>query len=121
MFGQSSIGMVICIVQTEKTELEGACRAKDELLAVREAENEQIPLLRKELEELQVRKRMLLNCILVMSFNRLWAGNLSRNTNTLWDEVQCTQFNHFDSLYKSCVKLLSVREEWYGGGVSREG
>ena len=60
-FAADIVFLKVCIiVQTEKTELEGACRAKDELLAVREAENEQIPLLRKELEELQVRKRMLL-------------------------------------------------------------
>ena len=36
--------------------MEGAQRAKDELLAVRETENLQIPLLRTELEQLKVRE-----------------------------------------------------------------
>ena len=36
--------------------MEGAYRAKDELLTVRETEVQQIPLLRTELEQLKVRK-----------------------------------------------------------------
>ena len=35
--------------------MEGAYRAKDELLAVRETEVQQIPLLRTELEQMNVR------------------------------------------------------------------
>lgn len=42
------------IVQIEKVELEGECRAKDKQLAVREIEIELIPMLRNELEELRV-------------------------------------------------------------------
>ena len=42
------------IVQIEKVELEGKCRAKDKQLAVRKREIEQISMLRNELEELRV-------------------------------------------------------------------
>ena len=45
----------MCFFQSEKVELEGECRATNEQLAVREAEVEQIPVLRNELEKLQVR------------------------------------------------------------------
>ena len=48
--------------QSEKVELEGECRAKDEQLAVREAEVEQIPVLRNELEKLRVRMSEILTC-----------------------------------------------------------
>ena len=42
------------IPQAQQTQLEGAYRAKDELLAVRETEVQQIPLLRTELKQLHV-------------------------------------------------------------------
>ena len=46
--------MFLCI-QSEKVELEGECRAKNDQLIVREEEVEQIPVLRNELEKLRVR------------------------------------------------------------------
>ena len=48
--------------QSEKVGLERECRAKDEQLAVREAEVEQIPALRNELEKLRVRMSEILTC-----------------------------------------------------------
>ena len=48
--------------QSEKVELEGECRAKNDQLAVREAEVEQIPVLRNELEKLRVRMSKILTC-----------------------------------------------------------
>ena len=43
------------IIQSEMVELEGECRARNEPLAVREAEVEQIPIVRNELKKLRVR------------------------------------------------------------------
>ena len=43
------------VFQSEKVGLERQCRAKNDQLAVREAEVEQIPVLRNELEKLRVR------------------------------------------------------------------
>ena len=49
--------------QSEKVGLEGECRTKDEQLAMREAEVEQIPLLRNELEKLRVRMIKFFLCL----------------------------------------------------------
>ena len=43
-------------------ELERECRAKNDQLAVREAEVEQIPVLKNELEKLRVRRSEILTC-----------------------------------------------------------
>ena len=52
---------ILCI-QSEKVELERECRARNNQLAVREAEVEQIPVLRNELEKLRVRMSEILTC-----------------------------------------------------------
>ena len=77
--------------QSEKVGLEGDCRAKDEQLAVKEAEVEQIPVLRNELEKLKVRMSELF-----------------------------ISFAPSHPLFSS-PSLITDREEWYGGGMSREG
>ena len=47
---------IACFVfQSEKVVLERECKAKDEQLAVREVEVEQIPVMRNELKKLRVR------------------------------------------------------------------
>ena len=84
--------------QSEKVELEGECRAKDEQLAVREAEVEHIPILRTELEKLRVR-------ISEMTFVDILPPSLRSPPPLLL---------HYST-------LITDREEWYGGGMSREG
>ena len=42
-------------LQAQNTELEGACRNKDERLTVKAAEVQKIPMLRTQLEELNVK------------------------------------------------------------------
>ena len=75
-----------------KVELEGECRAKDEQLAVREAEDKQILVLRNELEKLKVRM----------------------------SEISKFLSPSHPSLFPS-PSPITDREEWYGGGMSREG
>ena len=49
-------------LQAQKAKLEGAYRVKDELLAMRETEVWQIPLLRAEVDQLKVRTHHSLHC-----------------------------------------------------------
>ena len=49
--------------QSEKVKLEGECRAKNQQMAVREAEDEQIPVLRNELEKMKVRMSEIKFCL----------------------------------------------------------
>ena len=88
----------MCFVfQSEKVGLEGECRAKDLQLAVREAEVKQIPALKNELEKLRVRISKIIDLFKVIFLPPL------------------------PQLPRSPPSPITDREEWYGGGMSREG